>query len=162
MKRGFLATVVITSALSAAMSSLVTLAIAPAAVDAQIARLTAPGLTLVGDDGLPGVTADVRPTGGGVLRIFGIDGTVARVTVGAAGVAPGQPPNPANAGVDIFSVDSVRIGRIGTLPDVAGSPIGVALWDMQGNVRYRVTLDADGDPSIHLFDPTGRAIWSAP
>jgi hypothetical protein len=117
----------------------------------------------VREDGLPGVSAEVRPTGGGVIRVFGIDGKAQRITVGAAGVAPGQPPNPANVGVDLFAEDgATRIGRIGTLPDVPGSPIGVALWDPQGNVRYRATLDSDNNPSIQLFDVAGNAIWSAP
>jgi hypothetical protein len=162
MKRRFLLTAFVASTVSGAVSSLVTFAVAPAAVDAQVVRLMAPGLTVVRDDGLPGLTADVRPTGGGVLRVLGVDGNVPRLTVGAAGVAPGQPPNPANVGVDLFSEDGVRIGRLGTLPDVPGSPMGVALWDPAGHVRYRVTLDADGNPTIQLFDAGGHAIWSAP
>jgi hypothetical protein len=65
--------------------------------------------------------------------------------------------------VDLFSEDgATRIGRIGTLPDVVGSPIGVALWDVQGHVRYRTTLDADGNPTIQLFDANGTVLWSVP
>jgi hypothetical protein len=163
MQRANLVTAFVASVVSAAVTSLVIMALVPAAVDAQVARTVAPGLTVVREDGLPGLTADVRPTGGGVLRVLGVDGTTSRLTVGAAGVAPGQPPNPANVGVDLFSEDgATRIGRIGTLPDVPSSPIGVALWDAQGHVRYRATLDAESNPTIQLFDAHGTVIWSAP
>jgi hypothetical protein len=163
MKATILYTALVSSAVSMAATLLVTLTVMPGVVDAQVARTTAAGLTVVREDGLPGLTAEVRPTGGGVLRVFGIDGKAQRITVGAAGVAPGQPPNPANVGVDLFAEDgATRIGRIGTLPDVPGSPIGVALWDPQGHVRYRTTLDADGNPTIQLFDANGTVLWSAP
>jgi hypothetical protein len=153
----------ISAVISAATTFIVTLTLLPGTAEAQVPRTTAVGLTVVRDDGLPGVAAEVRPTGGGVLRVFGVDGKTPRLTVGAAGVVPGRPPNPANVGVDLFGEDgTTRIGRIGTLPDVPDSPVGVALWDPQGNVRYRATLDADGSPTIQLFDAAGTVIWSAP
>jgi hypothetical protein len=163
MPRAVLASAVTSAIVTLFVSALIYTAFMPEFVAAQPARATAAGLTVVRDDGLPGVTADVRPTGGGVVRIFGVDGKAQRLTVGAAGVAPGLPPNPASVGVDLFAEDgTTRIGRIGTLPDVPGSPVGVALWDPQGNVRYRTTLDGDGNPTIQLFDATGTVIWSAP
>ena len=128
MRRAVLASAITSAVVTLAVTSLIYSMFVPELVAAQVVRTTAVGLTVVRDDGLQGMTADVRPTGGGVLRIFGVDGNSPRLTIGAAGVAPGQPPNPANVGMDLFAEDgTTRIGRIGTLPDVPGSPMGGTL-----------------------------------
>jgi hypothetical protein len=32
----------------------------------------------------------------------------------------------------------------------------------QGNVRYRASVDPDGNPTIELLDAEGNVTWSAP
>jgi hypothetical protein len=145
---------------SAGVTALVMLALLPAMVDAQVARTSALGLTVVRSDGLQGMTADVRPTGGGVLQVLGADGKTVRAQLAAGGAPPGQPPSSASAGLNVDDANGNMIARVGTLQGAA--PIGIELWDSQGNVRYRATLDADGNPTIQLLDPDGNAIWSAP
>src|SRR6059058_361154 len=67
------------SFLMAFLGTLVALTLAtPIMASAQEARATATGLTVVRADGLAGMTADVRPTGGGLLQILGVDGQTLR------------------------------------------------------------------------------------
>jgi hypothetical protein len=163
MKRGILLTIVVASVISSAVTTLMLLAVLPEATYAQAARTTAVGLTVVNSDGLQGVTADVRPTGGGVLQILGADGKTIRAQLAAAGGgAAGQPPNPANAGLDIRDVDGNPIARVGNGLNIPGAGVGVQLLDANGNVRYLASLDSDGNPTIQLFDAGGNVVWSAP
>jgi len=172
LRTGFLA-----AGLSLAMSFIGTaLAVqlfVPAAAEAQQERMTAAGLAVVRPDGLPGVTAEVRPTGGGLLQILGVDGQTLRAQLGAGGTANCPPGDAssycqegANAGMDVRHPDGSLAVRLGLL----ASPFGLAptlapglrLVDLQGNIRYQVSLDRDGNPSIELFDTDGKVIWSAP
>jgi hypothetical protein len=167
MRRTVLFSVLAASVVSTAVTVLVMSAVMPAVVDAQVARLTGAGLTVVRDDNLPGVSADVRPTGGGVLRILGVDGKTNRITLAAAGVAQrgataGQAPGPGDAasgGLSVNDLNGSVIARVGTLTD---APVGMELYDTSGNLRYRAMLDADGNPTILLFDAEGKVIWSTP
>ena len=88
-RRTFSFTAMASSAISTALSALIFTIALPGLVDAQLARTTAAGLTVVSPDGLEGVTADVRSTGGGILNILGVDGKVVRVSMGAGG-GPGS------------------------------------------------------------------------
>jgi hypothetical protein len=162
MKRGIFLTVLVASVISSAVTALVLLAVLPEAIYAQAARTTAVGLTVVNSDGLQGVNADVRPTGGGVLQILGADGKTLRAQLAAAGGAPGQPLNPASGGLEIRDMDGKPIARIGTPANMPGASVGVQLWDANGNVRYVASLDNDGNPTIQLFDAGGNVVWSAP
>src|SRR5438093_7347223 len=63
----------------------------PILVSAQEARVTTAGLTVVRPDGLAGMTADVRPSGGGLLQILGVDGQTLRGQFGAGGTAACSP-----------------------------------------------------------------------
>jgi hypothetical protein len=167
VRRTVLFSVIASSVISTAVTVLVMSALMPAVVDAQVARLTAAGITIVRDDNLPGLSADVRPTGGGVLRILGVDGKTNRITLAAAGVGQrgataGQAPGASDAGSGGLSVNDLNgsvIARVGTLSD---APVGVELYDAQGNLRYRSMLDADGNPTIQLLDADGKVVWSAP
>lgn len=78
MRRSFVFSLVAPCVVSAGVTALAMLALLPAMVDAQVARTTATGLTVVRSDGLQGMTADVRPTGGGVLQVLGADGKTVR------------------------------------------------------------------------------------
>jgi hypothetical protein len=165
VRRTVLFPVLASSVVSTAVTVLMVLALMPAIVDAQVARLTAVGLTVVRDDNLPGVSADVRPTGGGVLRILGVDGKTNRITLAAAGAAQrgaGQAPGPgdaASAGLSVADLNGSVIARVGTLTN---APVGIELSDAQGNLRYRALLDADGNATIQLLDADGNVVWSAP
>jgi hypothetical protein len=134
---------------------------------AQVARTTAQGLTVVRPDGLPGVSADVRPAGGGVVQILGVDGKTVRAQLGAGGTANCSPGDTgayclagANAGLDVRHPDGNLAVRLGLLAPTLVP--GVRLVDEQGNVRYQASLDADGNPTIQLFDAAGAVLWSAP
>jgi hypothetical protein len=67
------------SGASAAVTALVILVMLPSAVDAQVTRLTGSSLTVMGSDSRPGMTAEVGPPGGGILRVFGTDGKTIRL-----------------------------------------------------------------------------------
>lgn len=139
----------------------------PVVVEAQQARMTATGLTVVRSDGLQGITADVRPTGGGLLQILGVDGQTLRAQLGAGGTASCSPGDTsaycqegANAGMDVRHPDGALAVRLGLLAPTLVP--GVRLVDVQGNIRYQASLDLEGNPSIEFFDADGRVIWSAP
>ena len=170
-------TVFLAAFLSLAMSFLGTaLAVQlliPAAVNAQQERMMATGLTVVRPDGLPGMTAEVRSTGGGLLQILGVDGQTLRAQLGAGGTANCTPGDTSsycqeggNAGMDVRHPDGSLAVRLGLL----ASPFGLAttlapgmrLVDTEGNIRYQASLDRDGNPTLQLFDADGRVIWSAP
>jgi len=159
MKRGLLLSALVASVTSAAVTALVMLVLLPVSVHGQAARTTATGITVVNSDGLQGITGDVRPTGGGLLRIFGADGTTDRVSLSAAGA------NPQNAGLDAFDASGNLIAHIGTFtlgnPSALGNP-GAFFRDAQGNIRFLASLDANGNGSIKLLDASGNVIWSAP
>lgn len=168
MKRGTLLTAIISSIVSAGLTTVVLLlALLPSIVEAQVARVTAEGLTVVRSDGLEGLTAEVRPDGGGVLQVLGVDGQTVRVQVGAGGTrncAVGEAGAACraggNAGVSIMHPDGTLATRVGLLGQTI-TP-GVQLVDAQGNVRFRASLDLEGNPTVQLFDAEGAVIWSAP
>ena len=163
MRRSIVLTALVTSVASTTLTALVMLALLPSIVDAQVERLTATGLTIQRADGLQGVLADVRPTGGGLLQILGPDGTTARVQVASGGAAAGQPvaPGPGGAGVNVYNANGIQVGRIGV--GASDRPVvQMQLADAQGNVRYRASVDPDGNPTIELLDAEGNVMWSAP
>ena len=104
--------------------------------------------------------ADVRANGGGQLQILGADGTTPRITLGAGGGIAGNPADPAlNVGMQVFNIQEQQILRAGVL-DLVGP--GFQLVDAAGTVRYRASLDGDGNPSVRIFDEKGAVIWAAP
>src|SRR4051812_29707712 len=115
MRSSLLFAVMASSAISAAVCALIFTLALPGLVDAQIPRTTAVGLTVVSPEGLDGVTADVRSTGGGILNILGADGKVVRVGVGAGGGPAGQPADPRNGGMTVYDVNGQQIVRVGTI-----------------------------------------------
>ncbi len=163
MKRIIVLSSLVTSAVWLGMSAVAIIFALPSVVDAQAARTTAVGLTVLGADVLAGVVADVRPTGGGTLNILGTDGKTPRVTLGSSGSPPGRDPIPANAGIAINDLNGKQIGRLGTLDQVSPPVvIGTELRDTQNTVRYRASVGVDGSPTIQLFDADGNVVWSAP
>jgi hypothetical protein len=163
MRRSVIVTAVVTSVVSTTLTALVMLALLPAVVTAQVERLTATGLTIQRGDGLQGLVADVRPTGGGIVQVFGPDGTTTRVQLASGGAAPGQVirPDAPGAGVNVNGVNGTRIARLGT-HGVLNDSIMLELDDAQGNARFRAIVDPDGNPTIELMDAEGHVTWSAP
>jgi hypothetical protein len=149
----------VSSVVSAAVTALVVLAMLPSAVDAQVARLTGSSLTVMGSDGLPGVTAEVGPPGGGILRVFGSDGKTVRLSLNSSG-PPADGGIAANAGLNVYNVDGHEVVRVGSNQALNG--YAVTLQDAQGTIRYRAAVDGNGDPTVQLFDAQGNVIWSAP
>jgi hypothetical protein len=162
MRRSMILTALVTSVASSTLTALVMLALLPAAVDAQIERLTASGLTIARDDGLQGVRADVRPTGGGIVQVFGPDGKTLRVQMGAGGAPPGQAiqPGAGGAGINVYDVNGTQVVRLSA--GVGSNDTQLQLADAEGRARYRATLDPDGNPIIQFFDADGNVTWSAP
>src|SRR5919199_4446898 len=153
MRRSIILTALVTAVASTTLTALMMLALLPSIVDAQVERLTATGLTIQRADGLQGVLADVRPTGGGLLQILGPDGTTPRVQVASGGAAAGQSiaPGPGGAGVNVYNANGIQVGRIGV--GASDRPVvQIQLADAQGNVRYRASVDPDGNPTIELLN----------
>ena len=147
------------SVVSAAVTALVILAVLPSAVDAQVARLTGSSLTVVGSDGQPGVTAEVGPPGGGILRVLGSDGKTVRLSLNSSG-QPADGGIAPNAGLNVYNVDGLEVVRVGSVQALSGYAFN--LRDAHGITRYRAAVDGDGNPTVQLFDAQGNVIWSAP
>jgi hypothetical protein len=179
MTRTIVFTAFVSSAASAALTALLVLVMLPAVVDAQVARVIAQGLTVARSDGLPGMTADVQPAGGGLLQILGPDGKTQRVSLSAAEVRSsaslldqnGTPriminiggqngTNSAAEGVNLDDPDGRELARIGT--GDPGTRTVMRLSDQQENVRLQLAVGDDGTPSMQMFDTSGNVIWSAP
>ena len=162
MRRSIILTALVTSVASSTLTAVAMVALLPAAVDAQVDRLTAAGLTIARADGLQGVAADVRPTGGGIVQVLGPDGKTVRVQMGSGGAPPGQAiqPGAAGAGVNVYDVHGTQVARLSA--GAGSNDTQLQLADAEGHVRYRATMDADGNPIIQLFDADGNVTWSAP
>ena len=141
------------------MTALAILAMLPSAVDAQVARLTGSSLMVVGSDGLPGVSEEVGPPGGGILRVFGSDGKTVRLSLNSSGQAADGGIAP-NAGLNVYNVDGQEVVRVGSAQALNGYAFN--LRDAQGVTRYRAAVDGSGNPTVQLFDAQGNVIWSAP
>ena len=159
MQRGIVLSTCVSSVVSAAMTALVLVTVLPSAVEAEVTRLTGSSLSVVGSDGLPGVTADVGAPGGGILRVYGSDGKTVRLSLNSSGQAP-DGGIAANAGVNVYNVDGLEVVRVGSNQALNG--YAVNLRDAQGVTRYRAAVDGNGDPTVQLFDAQGNVIWSAP
>jgi len=159
MQRSIVLSTFVSSVVSAAVTALVILAVLPSAVDAEVSRLTGSSLSLVGSDGLPGVTAEVGPPGGGILQVYGSDGKTVRLSLNSSGQAADGGIAP-NAGLNVYNMDGKEVVRVGSIQALNGYAIN--LRDMQGVTRYRAAVDGNGNPTIQLFDAQGNVIWSAP
>ena len=158
MRRSVLISVVASSAVSALVTALVMLAMLPSLVDAQVAKLSASSLELTGEHG-QGVTAEVGPPGGGIVRVLGSDGKTVRLSLNSSG-QPGPSGIAANAGMNVYNVGGLEVARLGSIASLNG--YGLNLRDAQGNTRYRVAVDGDGNATVQLYDADGNVIWSAP
>jgi hypothetical protein len=159
MRGTIVLSVLTSSVVSAAVTALIMLAMLPSAVDAQVARLTGSGLSVVGTDGRPGISAEVGAPGGGILQVFGSDGKTVRLSLNSSG-QPGNAGIASNAGLNVYNVDGLEVVRVGSNQALNGYAFN--LRDAQGNTRYRAAVDGNGDATIQLFDAEGNVIWSAP
>jgi len=159
MRGTIVLSVLASSVVSAAVTALIMLTMLPSAVDAQVAKLTGSGLSVVGADGRPGVNVDVGPPGGGILQVFGSDGKTVRLSLNSSG-QPGPTGIAPNAGLNVYNVDGLEVVRVGSIQAI--NVYAFNLRDAQVNTRYRAAVDGNGDPTIQLFDAEGNVIWSAP
>jgi len=159
MRRTIALSMLASSLVSTAVTALIMLALLPSAVDAEVTRLTGASLAVVGSDSLPGVTAEVGPPGGGILRVFGSDGKTVRLSLNSSG-QPTEAGIAANAGLNVYNVDGQEVVRVGSNQALNGYAIN--LRDAHGTTRYRAAVDGDGNPTVQLFDEQGNVIWSAP
>ncbi len=159
MHRISIVSIFVSSVVASAVTAVVFLSVLPSAVEAQVARLTGSSLSVVGADGLPGVTGEVGPPGGGILRVYGTDGKTVRLSLNSSGqVADGRIAS--NAGLNVYNVDGTEVMRVGSIQALNGYAFN--LRDAQGVTRYRAAVDGDGNPTVQLFDADGNVIWSAP
>jgi hypothetical protein len=62
--------------------------------------------------------------------------------------------------VNLYNANGIQVGRIGI--GASDRPIvQIQLADAQGNVRYRASVDPDGNPAIEILDAEGAVTWSA-
>jgi hypothetical protein len=160
MRRTIVFSILVSSILSTAATLLVGLALLPATVDAEVARLTGSSLTVGSSDGRPGVTIETGPPGGGILRVLGTDGKTVRLSLNSSGQPPADGGIASNAGLNVYNVDGLEVVRVGSIAALNGYAIN--LRDAQGTTRYRAAVDGDGNPTVQLFDAEGNVIWSAP
>ncbi|MFN8637842.1 MAG: hypothetical protein U0893_28655 [Chloroflexota bacterium] len=158
MPRTILLAVVASSAASATMTALILLCVLPSVVEAQVSQLVGSTLTVSRDDGSVGVSAEVGPPGGGILRVFGTDGKTPRLTLNSSGQAT-DGGIASNAGLNVYSVDGKEAVRVGSQRQIDG--YGLSLRDAE-RVRLRIGVDGNGNPSIQMFDASDNVIWSAP
>ena len=148
MKATILYTALVSSAVSIAVTLLVTMTVMPGVVDAQVARTTAAGLT--GRAGgwasryLLLRSAQLAAVCSECLELM------ARLSASPSAQLVLHLDNRrtlSNVVVDLFCRGRRHQNRSHrhTSRNVPSSPIGVAFWDPQGHVRYRTTLDADGN-----------------
>jgi hypothetical protein len=72
------------------------------------------------------MSVDVKPDGGGWLKMLGTDGKTSRIELLVAGGLNGRPSNPAAAGVQLNDIIGQLIGRFGTLA-ASGAAVGLQL-----------------------------------
>jgi opacity protein-like surface antigen len=159
MRNTVVLSMLVSSVASAAVTALVVVAMLPSAVDAQVAWLTGSSLTVAGPNGLPGVTAEVGPPGGGIPQVVGSDGKTVRLSLNSSG-QPTDGGIAANAGLNVYNVDGLEVVRVGSNQALNG--YAFTLRDAQGTTRYRAAVDGDGNPAVQLFDAQGNVIWSTP
>jgi hypothetical protein len=180
MKRIVLLSSLVTSAVSVPMTAVAMLLVLPTIVDAQVARTTAQGLTVIRPDGMPGMTADVQASDGGVVEILGSDGKAQRVSLAARGVGArvqlhdqsganrvnlalgGESgTNPGAEGLNMDDSSGVQLVRLGTRAPGSGIRVVMLLTDQQDNPRIQMSVADDGTPSIKMLDANGNVMWTA-
>lgn len=159
---------------SAAVSSLVSIigtvlalnVLAPAVVEAQEARIRAESVVVVDGSGTDRVRMRTGPGTRSSVGVFSEAGRL-RISLSTGGIPEDDGTQPDEAVVQIFSPEG-SIGFPGGLPPIAhlGTTAGGAgsvmyLRDRQGQIRIRLAVDADGNPSIETRDATGNVTWSA-
>ncbi len=153
--------VLLCSTVAALVSCLVTIGVmtlaVPAIAEAQQARVSGEAVAVVGGNGTEQVRLWSRPTGGGVVQALSAEGKL-RAQLATGGAAPGQPPNPAAAGVNVYGVDGeTEVGRLGTI----GTVTSLSLSNESGQSRARLSLGggaAGAEPDaavLNLWGPEG-------
>jgi hypothetical protein len=159
VKRVIVFSSLITSGVWVALTALSIIVLFPVIVDAQAARIVADEVVVGPANGA--VVRLLPPGGPGEphgVAVIGANGQV-RGQLNTGGAPAGQPPNPTNAGLNIYAEDGTVIGRLGTAGAMGAQ---IYLSDRQGKQRFVTTLDDGGNPSIQLLDADGNVIWSAP
>ena len=124
-------------------------------MSAPSAKVQAAEFVVVGENGAERVILQSGPGIHASMRLLDADGKrVAAVTVGG-----GQGERPGYVGLNIFSDQGVNVLRVGTADRFSGTH--VLMNDSQGRTRLRLTVAADGTPSIELLDAEGEVSWRA-
>ena len=163
MQRNLLLAVVVSAVVSACVTAATIALVLPSVVEAQAQQLLVQSLTVAGANG-DGLRLQVRDTGGGLLQLIGSDGKTVKATLASGGAGQSGAPSALGTGLNVFSPDQgdagATVARIGTATST-GLP-QTFLQDKDGNRRFQVTLDKDGNALIEIRDADGNLVWSAP
>ena len=119
-------------------------------------RIEAEEFVVVGKNGADRVILQSGPGIHASMRLMDETGKrVAALTTGG-----GQGERPGYVGVNIFNDQGVNVLRVGTSDNFSGSH--VILNDNEGRPRLRMSVAAEGAPSIELLDADGNVTWKAP
>jgi hypothetical protein len=160
MKRIIVLSSLATSAVWVTMTAISMVFLLPAVVDAQASRILAEDI-VVGAVGQPSVHVGGKPNtppGSTRVEVLSADGT-ALEGLAMGGVGPTVDPAAYALNINNANGNGIRVGT-GTGANLH-LPV-ITMSDGQGKLRYIASLDADGNPSIQLFDADGNVVWSAP
>lgn len=161
MKRIIILSSLVTSAVWVTMTAISMVFLLPALVDAQASRILAEDI-VVGAVGQPSVHVGGKsntPPGSTRIEVLSADGTALE---GLAMGGVGQTLDPAAYALNINNANGNGSIRVGTGTGANLHLPVMTMSDGRGKTRYIASLDADGNPSIQLFDTDGNVVWSAP
>jgi hypothetical protein len=135
--------------------------VVPSIVDAQVTRVRAEAVTIVGA-GTDRVRLATKWDGqASDFALLAPDGTE-RLVIGAGGIAVNDP---AGSGINITAEDGTQVARFGTGHGPLGTlPLTTQMFlnDQSGQARIRLSVAEDGTPAMLIYDGAGAVIWSAP
>jgi hypothetical protein len=160
MSRVILLSVALSSAISSLVTALVFTVALPSVVAAQEATIRAEQLVAVGPNGVDRARLFVGQGANASVSVLSADGRV-RTLMGAGGPRGLEPET---ADFVLFAQDGKAIARLGTrnTPESHAAGVNLFLADAQGRVRLDLLVGEDGTPAINMLDADGNVTWSAP
>jgi hypothetical protein len=139
--------------------------VVPQIVDAQVTRIRAEDIVVVDESGTNRVRLSTGPGTRSELRVLSQTG-VPRVAISTGGDPAFGSIESDAAYVRVFAPEGplgagglAPIASFGTTADGAGTEM--RLRDRNNQIRLRLLVDSDGNPSIEMMDPDGNVTWSA-
>jgi hypothetical protein len=136
-------------------TALASTTVVPAVISAQDARLRAERVTVVGDNGADRIDLANGPGVNTAVQVNDAQG-VRRAGFNTGGLLAGNDPD--GSGFNVWTADGIPVVRLGTGRGPTGDgPLRNILYlaDWQGQIRTRLNVDQNGEPSIELLDASG-------